>query len=188
VPSVLKAAVISRDWKAPGDGLLTYDDANQREWLDFSQTYLSDQFPGVYREEKYQYVAGQIAAGGLFEGFIIAKSNDVLLLAQSAGIETSTLDYSVNALPAAALGQLLGYTATSAATGSNHAAGEVDELRDSEGSRGGAWIGNSRFNRAGVWIGVNDLRPGVWLYRPVPEPAALWLAVMCAIVAKRGVR
>jgi len=29
-----QAAVFERDWKEPGDGLLTYDDVNQREWLD----------------------------------------------------------------------------------------------------------------------------------------------------------
>lgn len=32
------AGVVSRDLFEPGDGLLTYDDVNQREWLDFSVT------------------------------------------------------------------------------------------------------------------------------------------------------
>ena len=31
-----QAAVFERDWLAPGDGLLTYDDVNKREWLDLS--------------------------------------------------------------------------------------------------------------------------------------------------------
>jgi hypothetical protein len=35
-----EAAVFERDWKAPGDGLLTYDDVNQRVWLDLSETDL----------------------------------------------------------------------------------------------------------------------------------------------------
>lgn len=41
----LFAAVIERDWQTPGDGLLTYDNVSQPEWLDLSQTLLS-QFPG----------------------------------------------------------------------------------------------------------------------------------------------
>jgi hypothetical protein len=43
-PGQLLAGVFSRDWKTPGDGLLTYDDVNQREWLDLSVSRL-DQFP-----------------------------------------------------------------------------------------------------------------------------------------------
>jgi hypothetical protein len=50
------AAVIQHDWKTPGDGLLTYDDVNQREWLDLSQTLQSSQFPVANQEAKYQYV------------------------------------------------------------------------------------------------------------------------------------
>jgi hypothetical protein len=83
-----RAAVISRDWKTPGDGLLTYDDVNQREWLDLSQTLLTSQFPGATQEDRYQYVASQTAPGGLFAGFSVAKSVDVIALAQSAGINS----------------------------------------------------------------------------------------------------
>jgi hypothetical protein len=85
------AAVLSRDWKMPGDGLLTYDDVNQREWLDLSETLLTDQFPGsdpsplIAREMRYQFVVSQTASGGLFEGFSVAKSTDVIQFAQSAG-------------------------------------------------------------------------------------------------------
>ena len=32
--NLCSAAVFERDWKTPGDGLLTYDDVNRREWLD----------------------------------------------------------------------------------------------------------------------------------------------------------
>jgi len=78
---------MQRDWKNPGDGLLTYDDANQREWLDLSQTLLTSQFPGADREAKYLYVVGQTGTGGLFDGFSVARSPDVIALAQSAGIK-----------------------------------------------------------------------------------------------------
>ena len=33
LPAAAHGGVISRDWKTPGDGLLTYDDVNKREWL-----------------------------------------------------------------------------------------------------------------------------------------------------------
>ena len=34
------AEVFERDWKTPGDGLLTYDDVNRQEWLDLTETQL----------------------------------------------------------------------------------------------------------------------------------------------------
>lgn len=40
----IDAAVISRDWKTPGDGLLTYDDVNQRVWLDLTESRLASSF------------------------------------------------------------------------------------------------------------------------------------------------
>ena len=33
-----RGAVFERDWKTPGDGLLTYDDVNRRVWLDLPFT------------------------------------------------------------------------------------------------------------------------------------------------------
>ena len=38
--SPVSAEVFERDWKAPGDGLLTHDDVNGREWLDLSVSRL----------------------------------------------------------------------------------------------------------------------------------------------------
>ena len=40
-----QAAAIERDWKTPGDGLLTYDDVSKRGWLDLTETQLF-KFPG----------------------------------------------------------------------------------------------------------------------------------------------
>jgi hypothetical protein len=36
-----RSEVISRGWKTPRDGLLTYDDVNRREWLDLTESVLS---------------------------------------------------------------------------------------------------------------------------------------------------
>jgi hypothetical protein len=94
-PNITHAAVFERDWQTPGDGLLTFDDMNRREWLDLSETIL-EQFPGTDLEARYQSVVGELVAGGIFDGFSIAKSEDVIALAQSAGIDTGTDDFSIN--------------------------------------------------------------------------------------------
>jgi hypothetical protein len=182
--------VFSRDWKALGDGLLTYDDVNRREWLDLSQTILSSQFPGMDREERYQYIAVQTSSGGLFEGFTVAKSQDVVLLVQSAGIDTSTLNYAINAGPTATLGQFLGYTAEATVTPTKYAVGWLDELGGPDVERMKARIGNARLDRAGLVIShIDDTPspPGVLLFRQaVPEPSTFWLATLCAIAVKGG--
>jgi hypothetical protein len=183
------AAVIERDWKTPGDGLLTYDTVNKREWLDLSQTLLSDQFPGSgstfleIRESRYQYVVGQTAPGGLFEGFQVARSPQVLGLAQSAGIDTSGFSYS-NTAPSLELGNLLGFT-IQPTDGNKFAIGLIDEL-DSTASflrRRDAQIvilgGGTGLAGLRTGIGHTDLRtpPGVMLYRTIPEPNTLILLV-----------
>ncbi len=78
------AAVSERDWKAPGDGLLMYDDVNRREWLDLSLSRL-DQFP----EPRLDNAIAEIGQGGVFDRFTWAKREDVRALAESAGIDAS---------------------------------------------------------------------------------------------------
>lgn len=72
---VASAGVFERDWKAPGDGLLTYDDVNQREWLDVTVSSLN-QFP----EPRLDNAVAEIATGGRFAGFTWAKRRDVIAL------------------------------------------------------------------------------------------------------------
>ncbi len=101
------AAVTPRDWKTPGDGLLTYDDVNQREWLDLTETQLF-KFPGNSLEEQYQAVIAKTAGGGVFEEFTPAASEQVFGLAESAGLDVTTLDFAVNEAAADNLIELLG--------------------------------------------------------------------------------
>jgi hypothetical protein len=175
-----RADVFERDWKTPGDGLLTYDDVNRREWLDLSQTLLSSQVPGedpspwLTRENRYQYVIGQTLLGGHFEGFKVAKSSDEIALAQSAGIDTATLSAATNGTAALSLGQLLGFTFEG--TGSMIAIGLIDEPPSNVTGvaiRPAAFI-VSASNLAGLAIGESHFQyptpPGVMLYRVVPEP------------------
>ncbi len=192
-PSLACAAVISRDWKTPGDGLLTYDDVNQREWLDLSQTILSSQFPGADRESRFTYVVGQTSSGGSFQGFTAATVADVTALAQSAGIDTTTLNYTLNHTATSTLQELLGITAVFP-TG-NTTSGLLSELTTLP-----TMTVRKRVNftvsliddRAGFQI-VNEVDlllsppPGMMLYRAVPEPASILIAVAC-LLARGGVR
>jgi len=104
--SSLHAAVMERNWKAPGDGLLTYDDVNQREWLDLSQT-LRLNFPPNFLISD---VVMELEPGGMFEGFTWANIEDVVAFAQSAGIDTNTLDVGVNGVAVEELLDLIGRT------------------------------------------------------------------------------
>jgi hypothetical protein len=185
-PSASQGAVFSRDWKTPGDGLLTYDDVNQREWLDLSQTILSSQFPGATRDERYDYVVAETAAGGAFAGFNVAKAADVIALAQSAGIDTSTQNYANNYSATYDLGDLVSLTIPPNPNGNanRHSVGLLDETGPPPFDRRvGALVRISFTNQAGLLItDNNDLLflppPGVFLIRTVPEPSGLYDAVI----------
>ncbi|MCC6494538.1 MAG: hypothetical protein IT424_16125 [Pirellulales bacterium] len=180
----LKAAVIQRDWKTPGDGLLTYDDVNQREWLDLSQTVLSSQFPGDDREAKYQFVLEQTSPSGAFAGFTTANAADVLALARSAGIDTSTLDYDINTLATRALCELVATTAKFPA--GLQASGLLNEVNQSL-TRRRADFGVNSGSQAGLSISLEVDRlgtppPGVFLFRNIAEPTAFLQAMGAAIL------
>lgn len=180
-PRVLQAAVISRDWKTPGDGLLTYDDVNQREWLDLSQTILTTQFPGRSRDERFDYVIGQTSLGGIFGGFTAAKSHDVIALAQSAGIDTTTDDFATNSEPTLNLVEHIGFT-SDPRVGDRLAVGILDELGGpSYPFHLGARFFSVAPTSAGLSIGIGQTEfrtvPAVMLYRAIPEPDALLLVL-----------
>ncbi len=86
-------AVISRDWKTPGDGLLTYDDVNQREWLDISASML-DQF-GSRVDEAVATAKLELMPGGVFEGFTLAGREDIDQLVASSGFDGSSYSNSL---------------------------------------------------------------------------------------------
>jgi hypothetical protein len=98
-------AVIERDWQSPGDGLLTYDTVNHREWLDLTVSDIS-QFPAPYVDN----AIAEVQPGGLFDGFTLATVADVTALGASAGIDTSTIDFSSNEAATRQLAELLGPT------------------------------------------------------------------------------
>ncbi|MBN1853038.1 MAG: hypothetical protein JW829_09955 [Pirellulales bacterium] len=117
VPVPSHAGVFERDFvPGSGDGLLTYDDVNQREWLDltvFAGAWSSDDaFWDAWGNPDFDFLEEfpQLAPGGIYEDFTLATRNDVIALAQSAGIDTSTAVFEVNDTATNRLIDLLGVT------------------------------------------------------------------------------
>lgn len=75
-----RAGIIARDLQSPGDGLLTYDTVNQREWLDLPATI------GMTLAE----VMSEMTPSGRLEGFRFATLADVSDLAASAEVGWTT--------------------------------------------------------------------------------------------------
>jgi hypothetical protein len=177
------AAVFERDWQTTGDGLLTYDDLNRREWLDVSQSLLI-QFPGATLEERYQNAITELAPGGLFEGFTVAVSADVIGLAQSAGIDTTTSNYAINGGPVSQLIDLL-HTTFGALPGIARSQGMIDEFDTfpPRPARSAMILHHDPPNYASLLIGADSegnvaARTGVMLYRSViPEPDSLCIGI-----------
>jgi hypothetical protein len=198
------AAVISRDWKTPGDGLLTYDDVNQRKWLDLTESRLS-MFQGANLEQRFQNSLSQLQPGGAFDGFHIAVRSDLFALAESAGINTANRsDFSGNEGPTRSLIALVGVSLSFQNERIVDSFGLLDELANvgtvnlrvtgvlavdpESGANGEAGL------IAGPGAGSDLLMPnnaGIWLYRTVvPEPnntlvAAVGLAALCGLSGRR---
>lgn len=82
------AELIERDWKTPGDRLLTYDTRTELEWLDVSVSLLVQFDPNSITVAVQQALL-ELDEGGRFEGFTLASKDLTLELMQSAGIDTA---------------------------------------------------------------------------------------------------
>ena len=171
------ADVFERDLvPGSGDGLLTFDDVNQREWLDLTQTFTAE-FPGGFGG-----VLDELAPGGIYAGFQTASRADVIALAESAGIDTTTLDPETNLAATENLIALLEMPSIAAAGFTNEISPEDGDLFVS------VFYGSSspRTPVAGLFFGTRSSSPGVigdrlirvtgvMLYREIPEPNAVVL-------------
>ncbi|MEO0530943.1 MAG: hypothetical protein AAF266_10275, partial [Planctomycetota bacterium] len=76
------AGVVSRDLFEPGDGLLTYDDVNQRKWLDFTVT------AGLTSDALLAALENDLT----LQGFQVAASSDVNNLFRSGSGPAPSID------------------------------------------------------------------------------------------------
>lgn len=69
------AALVSVDWKSPGDNLVTRDTGTGLEWLDVTQT----------ADLTFNFVSSELGGGGIYEGWSFATGAQVRDLYSSAG-------------------------------------------------------------------------------------------------------
>lgn len=182
-------ALFERDWLAPGDGLLTYDDVNQREWLDLTETQLF-MYPGNSLAEQLAAVLDETQSGGRFEGFAYAAEGDVRDLAISGGIDITTIDFDVNQEASLEFINLVGNTIDPAIQTSNRRSeGLANSILPDTVVPMVAFVPIARIVSAAgyeVFLGTakpsldGEIRSGVWLYRQVPEPSSA--LVVCTLL------
>ncbi|QDT70151.1 hypothetical protein MalM25_30960 [Planctomycetes bacterium MalM25] len=203
------AGVVSRDLFEPGDGLLTYDDVNQREWLDFSVT----------ESESDNTVLSRLGRDGDLSGFQWATNSDVHSFATglnapweliSGGTNNLQIVFaSVSALPLAEysgdheLLAAIGATAVVDLVGNSFLLsygrtafdGTVDGLdRRSVALAGRGLVEDGRklfsfllIDRVSIAASPTPIS-GYWLYRdaaPIPEPTTAWLMLAACLAALR---
>jgi hypothetical protein len=205
----VSAGVFERDWKTPGDGLLTYDDVNQREWLDLTVSDISQfpfptQAPNPFIAQVENAIA-ETQPGGLFDGFTLAGAADVKALALSAGVDIGSFDFSVNNAATRQLAELLGPTFSRPRENSLFAVGWLADFFSPSGisvcpCRGQADLavnpGIPASGSAGLYFSAGDdlaapqYHPGLMLYRiAVPEASTFCFAtVACTILTSSAFR
>lgn len=95
-----QAALLSTDWQAAGDNLITRDTATGLEWLDWAHT----------NNRSYSDVASRFGAGQEFEGFRYATRSELLTLYTNAGLTFPSFGTPSNVAPAQAFTALFGLT------------------------------------------------------------------------------
>lgn len=204
----VKAGVVSRDLFEPGDGLLTYDDVNNREWLDFNYS------SSFGRESLF----AELSMEGILSGFHFSARADIEQLALSANanwLDTPSQQIWENSDGSVHLLKLLGwtlevysdviglvtFTGGLVAVGDNTSSSMQFEssaiLLVVHGEEPPDGYNNYLFfSQWGAFDEIEitasfpiDLTDFFWLYRdaaPVPEPAAVCLLVagMALITAR----
>jgi hypothetical protein len=164
---------------------------NLREWLDLTVSDIS-QFSAPYVEN----AIAEIGPDGLFEGFILATAADMTGLAQSAGIDVSTDNFSINEAATRHLVELLGPTFARPSEGAVFAVGWLDEFflepsffcpcranaNIAVNPRSGASGMAGLFILNGDDLASHGYHAGLMLYRAViPEPSVTMLVISSAL-------
>ena len=208
VPAASSAGLIERDLWGSGDGLITFDSVNRREWLDLPTTL----------DTTVSEVQIEMEPGGRFEGFQFATRDDVLQLADAAGVplrDSNEIFATPNARSAIELLDWMVYATGGALGDSKWTYGQVafdpnttppalddtnfyifSTFRNSPqyghpqsgggGDFGYAYFDGPFWSSAGPVGGYGDLGP-FWLYReaiPEPNSASLLATIFAALFLK----
>jgi hypothetical protein len=103
VPSTASAVLQSVNDPVHGPGSITTDTDTGLEWLDLTNSY----------DQTFLYVASQFGPGGAYEGFRHARSVEVKLYFQHAGISVDTGWSAANYAPCLTFQGLAGHTEAS---------------------------------------------------------------------------
>lgn len=177
----VNAAIISTDWKVAGDNLITHDTVSGFNWLDLTET----------NNLSYNAVVAQLGVGGIYEGFRVATSNEVVALWSNFGIDLSSgaptrtnEGYDSNIAQASSiLGNTIAeYNAEVYPAGTIGATSDKYSADIAFNQRMGAF-NNSAYNITSYHImdgTPSDLdyvyiHTGTYLVSSVPVPAAVWL-------------
>ena len=183
-----RADIISVDWIAAGDNLLTRDLVTGREWLDLTETLLpegdADDLP-----ERFAQFLSRLEPGGDLIGFRVAGTSDVVGLAISAGVEPGTRDIAVNGLSAATLATLAGSPHLIVDLSENV---RVTALTENPGLRSVriSYIPAARNSpEASIAERTALSATSVWVYRePIPEPTSLTLSSILPLASALRLR
>ena len=188
------SALISTDWKASGDGLLTVDTKTGLEWLDATQT----------TSMSFLDISDQFVLGEYFYGFRYATTEEVDGLVASAGGVgnyhnypfTYPKDHVQDIVVTNLLIDLLGYTHANT-TESSYIYGITSDIYSAYSSEIGRYpdpnrrwlhliqsgypssdVGYVSLNASGLYITHDPFNSGSFLVRdtaPVPEPSTILL-------------
>ena len=173
------SAIVSLDWKTPGDNLITRDTDSGMEWLDVN----------VSLGRSFLEVSSQLGIGGDYEGFrytnkleldaffdhiVQIAGNDITLTRNDIGSVGSAIDSYIEML--GTTGDGLGFLGEVAGLTSIPGVGsdvQAITIQDSQRFNG------PRFSNSSVGKATRSSTRGSWLVRdvpsPIPIPAAAWL-------------
>jgi len=171
----VSAAIISVDWQAGGDNLITRDTISKLDWLDLTET----------SQMTYSTVFAALAEGGQFDGWRYATSEEVITLWDQFGVDlsnpsswySSTVDSGIT-MATGLLGDILAPgrdIGVYGIAGSPSSAGFMDNM--------GAWYIQDEPGLYQNLSFVSQIEPtfegyyGSYLVKTsvVPVPAAVWL-------------
>jgi len=186
IASACSAALVSADWQATGDGLLTRDTANNLDWLDWTQ--------GL--DLSYIDMQPELLPGGRFEGFRYATLDELNAFMLSGGVPDLGGRTEANVPSVTSILGLVGANDLFDFLGAGNSSAAF--LYDASNAGPGSFITSALFSievfdspvtAKGGELGasINNLAFGMGhaLVRAVPAPGAAMLLGMGGLIATR---